>query len=174
MDSYSNLKDMLLHQDGSSRDITFTPTSLNRVKDFLRFLQTTYWIVQSHDINGNSVVDVLVEQEFEAVFSDEKGFIHTLWKANDYLLPQIQSFIDWSKDDGYEVELSFFPQDVNHKRFEIIQFIELVEEMRIVLQCDNYYVRYENASWTWYDESGLGVIYTAKDIPINYLANFGV
>jgi hypothetical protein len=65
---------------------------------------------------------------------------------------------------GYGIELSFFPADLDSETFRVDSFIALIEAWQSVLGADDYFVRYENASWDWYDANGLGVIYTGSQL----------
>lgn len=86
-------------------------------------------------------------------------------QASGHLIPVLQVFIDWPEDDGhYVLELSFFPNDLNAGRLEIRTFMTLIEEWRSLLAAEDYFVRYENASWHLYNSNGLGVIYTGRQL----------
>jgi predicted metalloendopeptidase len=110
-------------------------------------------------------------------------FFHTATEADDHSHPSglALKYIDRTvrpQDDLYgytsgkwlkEAELPadrarFGSFDELRDKAEL-QVRAIIEEWNSLLQSDDYFVRYENASWKLYDPDGLGVIYSRRRPP---------
>lgn len=155
----------VLDADGTTRDVTFTPVAASRLQAFLRTSLGVYQIVEAHDGEGRDVAPLLRAYSFGKLFSTSRGFAHAVVQASEQLIPVLRLFIDWPEDENrYALELSFLPSDLDVQSFYIRDFVALIESWRSVLDAEDYFVRYENASWEWYDSGGLGVIYTGRQV----------
>ena len=164
MINYDLVEDALLEHDGSLREITFTPVHLSNLIRFLDHVLNSHQIVKAYNVHGESVLLQLAARKYD-LLSNKKGLIHVIWESNNHVLSWLQGFINWpSRKKNYELELSFSPDDLRNTDFEVQEFISAVEDMKNVLNCHNYYVRYESASWDVYNPTSSGVIYTGKDI----------
>jgi hypothetical protein len=155
----------LLDSDGTTRDITFTPVAAERVRDFVDSLRAVYRVTKASDADGKNIASLFKTEWDDEKLSTSEGYMHAVFEAPGRLIPVLQVFIDWPMDHrGYGVELSFFPADLDSEAFRVDSFIALIEAWQCVLSADDYFVRYENASWDWYDANGLGVIYTGSQL----------
>ena len=155
----------LLDSDGTTRDITFTPVAAERLRDFVNSLCTGYGLVMARDADGNDITSLFKNELQPDTLCTPAGYIHAVLKGEKQLIPALEVFIDWPMDrKGYGLELSFFPEDIDASSFHIDAFVALIEQWNSVLGADDYFVRYENASWDWYDANGLGVIYTGSQL----------
>jgi hypothetical protein len=153
----------LLDSDGTSRDVTFTPVGAEGLGAFLNLLLSKYHVVNARDADAKDVASLFRAGLGEDRFRDTGGYVHVVFEGSGQLIPVLQLFMDWPVDEGaYSLELSFFPSDLDPQSFQVSVFVELIEEWRSILGADDYFVRYENASWDWYDADGLGVIYTGR------------
>lgn len=161
----ATIRDYLLDADGSSRDITFTPVSQERMIAFLELLHGSHHPDSFRDSESEDMLALLDVSEWSRVFTSDSGYLHGCWSSAAALLPRLQTFIDW--DAGrYCLEISYFPQDVDSASFSVRGFRQLVEDWRATLGASDYFVRYENASWELYDSAGLGVFYTHLRQPL--------
>lgn len=155
----------LLDSDGTTRDVTFTPVAAEGLGAFLNLLLSKYRVVNARDADGKDVASLFRAGLGEDPFSNAGGYVHVVLERSGQLIPVLQLFIDWPVDEGaYSLEVSFFPSDLDPQAFQVSAFVALIEEWRSVLGADDYFVRYENASWDWYDANGLGVIFTGHQL----------
>ena len=85
---------------------------------------------------------------------------------SDGLISQLQLFIDEDRElRRHCAEVSFYPGDIDARTFRLHDFRALLEEWNTLLRSDDYFVRYENASWKLYDPDGLGMIYSRRRPP---------
>ena len=155
----------LLDSDETTRDITFTPVAAERIRAFVNSLLQAYETVMARDADSNDITSLFKNELQSDSLCTPAGYIHAVLKGSKQLIPALQVFIDWPMDrKGYGLELSFFPEDIDASSFQIDAFLSLVAQWNVVLGADDYFVRYENASWDWYDANGLGVIYTGSQL----------
>ncbi len=165
---YAEITKCLLDSDGTTRDITFTPVEATGVRHFINAIRANYYATKASDANGNDVVSLFKTEWRDDTLSASEGYLHAVFEASEALIPVLQVFIDWPmENDRYGIELSFFPDDFDAKSFRVESFMGLIEAWCSVLGADDYFVRYENASWDWYDADGLGVIYTGGQMRTN-------
>jgi len=163
MTTLSQAKAWILDCDGSCRDVTFTPTTRSAAALFVQSIASQYATRSSNDNNG---VDRSVQLDTDDPFAGIDGFIHIGFDGGTGLLPNLQLFIDHDRETNkYCVEVSFFPQDINRDLFSLASFLSVVDDWNSILKSDDYFIRYENASWKLYDPLGLGVICTRKTPP---------
>lgn len=154
----------LLEADGSTRDITFIPTTLGSIENLLAFLlDNKYLLYEAYDNDGCSIKEKIQERDFTSLQLDE-GSLFLKFRSGISIINNLIIFIDWPEDDKFAVEISFFPRDINMEIFTIENMMEYIEKLSILLNASDYFVRYENASWDLYDPKGLGVIYTRKEL----------
>lgn len=155
----------LLDSDGTTRDVTFTPVGTERLLSFLKSLLPDYRVVMARDADGNDIAWLFEAGPENDLLAAPSGYIHAVFEGNAQLIPVLQVFIDWPVNQrGCGLELSFFPGDLDRQSFNVDAFVTLIETWRSILGADDYFVRYENASWDWYDADGLGVIYTGRQL----------
>ena len=163
MATEAQAEEWILDCDGSCRDVTFTPTTRNAATNFLKWMALNHRITSSNDNNGIDRSDQLSTDD---PLRGIDGFIHIVYEGYAGLISNLQVFLDHDREtDEHCLEITFFPQDIDHERFTLNSFLDLVDRWNAILQSDDYFVRYENASWDLYDETGLGVICTRKTPP---------
>jgi hypothetical protein len=154
----------ILDCDGSCRDVTFTPTSKAALIAFVHSLLSQYRIGSAFDNNG---IDRSKQLQADDPFSGVDGYIHIVLTDGKCLIPYLQLFVDKDRETGrYCLEATFFPNDIDPKKFSVQIFRALIDHWNETIQSDDYFVRYDNASWRWYDPNDLGVIYTRKKPPV--------
>ena len=154
------ITEYLLDNDGSTRDITFTPANLENLTIFLSSFLSYYDTGELNDQDGESI-QIEVDSVLALLTSRNEGCIHGQLKARDALISQVYLFVDWPEESGYAIEISFFPEDLN-ANFSLEQFMVQLDEWWKSLDSEEVFVRYENASWDYYDPKGLGVFYHAR------------
>ena len=164
MVSESKATEWILDRDGSCRDVTFTPTKRIAVEAFLSSMVSKYRIESALDYNG---IDRANQLRTDDPLLGFDGYVHIILAEGGGIIPQLQIFIDEEEDPSkLGVEVTFFPQDIDLECFSLPLFMALIDTWNELLQSDDYFVRYENASWELYDSAGLGVIYTRKLPPV--------
>ncbi|MCA9113157.1 MAG: hypothetical protein KDA52_24610 [Planctomycetaceae bacterium] len=154
----------ILDCDGSCRDVTFTPTSKDAVVAFLKSLLPEYVVSSALDNNG---IDRSPQLQSDDPLQGIDGYIHIVLADGDGMIPHLQLFIDEDRElRQHCLEATFFPNDVDAQQFSLKGFRSLIEAWNAVLKSDDYFVRYENASWDLYDPAGLGVIYSRNQPPV--------
>lgn len=160
----SQAEEWILDCDGSCRDVTFTPTSKTAVVALLKSMLQHYTVSSAYDNNG---IDRSPQLQNDDPLSGIDGYLHIVLADGNGLIPQLQLFIDEDRDaQKHCLEVTFFPNDINAQHWSLLAFRTLVDEWNAILKSDDYFVRYENASWDLYDPSGLGVIYSRNRPPV--------
>jgi hypothetical protein len=160
----SQAEEWILECDGSCRDVTFTPTSKLAIVAFLKSLLSHYKVASAFDNNGNDRSQHL--RDFDPLHAID-GYIHIVLVDGDGMIPHLQLFIDEDRElQECCLEVTFFPNDIDSSQFSLRGFRSLLDDWNAILDSDDYFVRYENASWDLYDPSGLGVIYSRKQPPV--------
>ncbi|WHI45951.1 hypothetical protein [Microbulbifer sp. VAAF005] len=149
----------LTDSDGSTRDITFTPTTLACVGKFIELFLEEFSDGELLDQDGE-VVEMSSESVVSYITQREEGCIHGQLKSRDSFVSQVHLFLDWSEGEKIAVEISYFPNDLCSD-FTTSIFFEALNSWWGALQANEVFVRYENASWEFYDPEGLGVFYHA-------------
>ena len=163
MATKAQAEEWILDCDGSCRDVTFTPTTRDAATKFLIWMASNYRITSSNDNNG---IDRSAQLSTDDPLTGIEGFIHIVYEGSADLIPNLQVFVDHDREtDEHCLEVTFFPKDVDRERFTLKSFLDLVDQWNAILQSDDYFVRYENASWNLYDGTDLGVICTRKTPP---------
>ena len=153
----------ILDCDGSCRDVTFTPTSKDAIVAFVKMLLLKYRVTSASDNNG---IDRSQQLHTDNPLGDIGGYVHIVLECSTGMIPHLQLFIDEEPDSGdYCLEATFFPNDIDVRQFSIGGFRSLIDNWNEILNSDDYFVRYENASWKLYDAADLGVIYSRKRPP---------
>jgi len=160
MNNCRKIDKYLRDSDGSTRDITFTPIPPEDLFNFLAKFFSEFSDISISDKDGNEV-EANLPKVIDALSSDS-GFIHGVLKSESFMVSPFQIFIDWENPHCFRVELSYFPQDIITERFSVSTFLKKVISWWDLLRADEVFIRYENASWKWYDKQGLGVFFYKK------------
>lgn len=155
----AEILEYLTDSDGSTRDITFTPATLGCVEKFARIFLEAFNDGELLDQDGE-VVEMSAESVVSYIADLEEGCIHGQLKSSDSFVSQVHLFLDWPEDGKIAVEISYFPNDL-YGGFSTSIFFEVLKKWWSALQSNEVFVRYENASWEFYNPEGLGVFYHA-------------
>ncbi len=96
----------ILDCDGSSREVTFTPTSKPAIIAFVHYLLDRYHVDSAFDNKGIDRSQQL--HTVDPSFGTD-GFIHIVLSNGKGMIPSLQLFIDEDQDTGkYCLEVTFF------------------------------------------------------------------
>jgi hypothetical protein len=158
-----NALELLRYRDGSCRDVTFTPVTRDAVASFFTLETRRSQLESAFDGDGVDVGEALATSSPRDLLSKPTSSIHSVFKSTDLPVNQFQVFVYWGPGQlDYFVEITFFPQDV--VATELDQILELLQEWNGILRADDYFVRFENASWKEYSHTD-DVIFTRKRPP---------
>lgn len=153
---YQKITEYLLDNDGSTRDINFTPAEYENVGLLISLLIADYQKGVFFEQDG-------VELDFDSkavcrLFEREAGSIYGYFESETVLIKKLQLFLDWPEEGLCAVELSFIPDDLQPD-FKIELFLSKLNRWWDTLQASEVFIRYENASWEQYNPNDLGVFY---------------
>lgn len=133
----------LLDCDGSCRDINFAeyiPTS--GALSILEFLASSWTFSQAMTSGGEKII----KEELQGILQQASGSLSTVWNCG--CNPEhIQAYFHWDAPDRVFCELTFFPQDFNGETFTCVGFLSLLNKLVLAAHSDEYFLRYEDASW---------------------------
>ena len=100
--------------------------------------------------------------------------LHAVWQSCA-CISHLQLFLSWESRQRFFVEVTFFPEDIAQELFSLDQFFQFLQPIVSATGVEQFYVRYENASWEFGDTSATaGVILSAaeyrewaKDVPFH-------
>jgi len=155
MNTHEEIRTSLLHDEGSCRDINLVaPTweGIARVLDSLTCIYSTHrW-------------DVAPEKTALPLHRGEH--LRLILEDRNALLSHLQVFIFCENDGSPFVEFTFFPEDVKDSPDLPAAFIGFVKELQRQAGASGYFVRFENASWSFGDCShGSGVFAWSEGAP---------
>lgn len=138
-----DIEHSLTEPDGACRDINFSRyISGAGAVALLAFVARHRMLTAATDANGTSVC----QDDFKALLETESGALSTVWKGEPDP-GHLQVFLHWSELDRIFCELTFFPQDIDKKRFSLDGFLAMLAGLCTAAQSVEYYVRFEDASW---------------------------
>lgn len=159
--SLSRHFDAITESDGAFRDINIRPITVTAAKGIFAFFSTSFILRDATDEDGNELLDIATINS--QVENKQIGSVHSSWIGEKKWVSQIQLYLAWDIE-GYECEISFFPEDIDKSIFTIQLFNKFLADLLNVAGNREYYVRYENASWRFGDCSkNSGVIFSHKD-----------
>ena len=142
----------LLDVDGSCRDMNFDRATWHGVRSLIRQVAADFEDMRvgstSLDSPGVQVADVNVAVD---LVEQNGGFLQILLNGGTNIVRHLQVFASAVPEGPPWVELSFFPEDVLPKPSPEGPFIGWADAVSNTLGASRYFVRYENASWTFGD-----------------------
>ncbi len=133
----------LLDCDGSCRDINFAECILTSgAIDVLGFLASSWTCVQAMTGEGDEIANA----ELQGNLRLASGSLSTIWNGGRN--PEhIQAYFYWDEPDNVFCEITFFPQDFDGGTFKLMEFLSMLSKLVLAAGSDEYYIRYEDASW---------------------------
>lgn len=153
----------LLNRDGSCRDINFTQSiSTSGAIGVLEFLASSWNLTQGTSGAGNE----LTPTELESNLRLPSGSLSTVWNAGNN--PEhIQAYFHWLEPDSVFCEITFYPDDFDDETFTLQGFLSVLSRMALAAGSNEYYLRYEDASWRHGQHEKDGVILSSKMLPLS-------
>lgn len=154
----------LFDVDGSARDINFLavhPSHAARlVASLLECSELTS--VFSESLSNEDAMPP--HMQIERLAQSGSGCLHMSLTSTHFCFDQYQCFIDWS-GGVCDVEVTIFPQDFDKARFDLNDFVKMLDSWAELLSVDDYYVRYESYAWLPGDSEDNSVIFTKQNKP---------
>lgn len=155
----SAIEHCILHDDGSCRDINMDDMDIQVARQIAFLLLQSFEFKRGISQAGDELAGEMAHAQLDAEFSRSSNTLHLILESDKNLLSHLQMFFHWEQPATVSLELTFFPKDVG-RPFTLELFKDLLEPILNLAQPANYYVRYENAGWTYGDTSERsGVIY---------------
>jgi hypothetical protein len=154
----------ITESDGSFRDINFRPKTAAEAKSIFDLFTTLFRFENAHEEEGNTLKDIAaIKSHIENL---QYGFVHSSWASDNTWISQIQIFLD-RDTEGFECEISLFPDDIDKSVFSMQMFLEFLSILLRTADTREYYVRFENCSWHFGKCSRYSaVIFSHEDINI--------
>lgn len=152
----------LLEADGSTREINFTPTNVNGAVRLLSEINSSYSLRDFSNHHGEDCLNLIKNSDWENLFRGENGYCHCVWdKAGEgALFTFLQAFISWEDLSELEIEVTYFPDDIEPDTFTLDAFRAMVERWRSLLGSRDYCVSYGGVDWSNFNEKDPSIIYT--------------
>lgn len=147
--------------DGSCRDLNFSEyISTGNACSLLEFIAARWELTMATNSEGEEVKPVALAD----YLGQREGTLSTVWDGPTS--PRhLQAWFHWSAIDRVFCELTFFPQDLEARRFG--EFLDLLAALVRVVQSQEYYVRIEDASWRHVHGGGKhGVIFSHENLTL--------
>jgi len=153
----------LLDCDGSCRDINFAENiSTTGAIGVLERLESSWALTQAMTGDGNEIPSTALQ----STLRQSTGSLSTVWSGG--LNPEhIQAYFYWVEPDRVFCELTFFPQDFDSQTFSLLGFLAMLRDLTIAARSDEYYLRYEDASWRHGEHEKDGVILSDKVLSLS-------
>lgn len=156
----TGIEKALADKDGSLRDINIGNLGAEEIINFLEWYSKNYKVLEATNSKGEDVGSLLPKDIFK---SGDRPFYFKLRGADqkDVLVSNLNVFISEEPEDVYEIELNFAPARYSYESF--------VKFLTSILDCTEkreYYVKYENVSWVYGDDSGQDIIFSYKNLPL--------
>ena len=148
----------LLDCDGSCRDINFAECiSTSAAIDVLECLASSWNLAQAVTGNGHEIANA----ELRGHLLQASGSLSTVWNGGRN--PEhIQAYFHWDEPDGIFCEITFFPQDFDGETFKLMEFLSMLSKLALAARSEEFYLRYEDASWRHGQHEKEGVILSDK------------
>lgn len=138
-----DIETALLADDGACRDINFSeyiPTSA--AIDVLEFLASSWTLAQAVTSSGTEILSDALGDELRR----PSGSLSTTWDGG-HNPEYIQAYFHWDNPDKVFCEITFFPRDFDSETFKLAEFLQMFDRLILAARSEEYYLRYENASW---------------------------
>ena len=143
------IAEQIIDIDGSCRDVNFPDVSQSQAYAVVSHFQSICALKTATDSEGNDLNAQQMEERL-SLSSSETIVSHWISKG---LISQVQLFLSWESNSKIFIEITFFPNDVERDHFNLHLFFEWLAPILDALETNEYYVRYENASWKYGDIS---------------------
>ncbi len=158
------IRDELLERDGSCRDVNFVGMTWADALTILRRLIERADTGTAVDANGGALqLDASIVHEASRTTSH----VHLCLESSSVPFTHFQCFIFADTDVPF-MELTFFPDDIVHSDAPLREVVHFLDSLCAGTSITDYFVRYENASWTFGDNGPTsGVIFTRSTVGVS-------
>lgn len=152
----------LLEDDGACRDINFSEhISTAGAQALVTVIAIRWQLTRATDGDGNAIAQGTLQD----CLSRPSGALSKVWQGP--AIPRhLQAFFHWTCIDRVFCELTFFPADLDRPRFVLEDFLRVLAVFVLAAQSDEYYVRFEDASWSHAASSSQSVIFSHETMPL--------
>ncbi len=134
----------LLDCDGSCRDFNFAERiSRQACINIIAATKRDWDLTEGHDSDGN----LISLESIDSYLDQETGSVHLIWTSHTRSPSHLQIYIFFEASD-YFCELTFFPDDFHVPHFDLNEFLKFLGHLVTVSESKEYYLRYEDASWS--------------------------
>jgi len=153
------IEEQIIDIDGSCRDINFPKVDRFNAIALINWIDSFSTLEKATDSQGHELSVEDIKKHFSLSSHDGETII-SYWRS-DGLISRLQLFFIWQKRSEIFIELTFFPEDIDKKIFNIKEFLKWLKPILLALNTNEYYVRYQNISWKYGDTSeSSGVIFS--------------
>jgi hypothetical protein len=157
----------LLDIDGSCRDINFEAPTWAGIKKLITLLEADFKSTTSSDTHGHELGKPFSENFSLPARNGE--YARMCFNEGEGLITDIQVFVCTEENSVPFIELTFFPDDLRQSPTLEADFVAWAEELRLTLESQRYYVRYENASWQFGEISPHSGVFLVSDGVARYV-----
>lgn len=130
------LDEQLIEIDGSCRDINFPDVDQLKAMALLEHIKSFCCLENATDSEGNNLSADEIEKRMSFSLRET---ITSCWKGEG-LISQIQVFFHWINQSEIMIELTFFPDDIDQKEFNVDKFLVWLKPVLVALKSREYYV----------------------------------
>ena len=153
----------LLDCDGSCRDINFAESiSTSGAIDVARFLASSWTLTRATTSEGDEIDSAGLQSKLRLA----SGSLSTVWTGG-HNPEHIQAYFHWLQPDKVFCEITFFPNDFDNETFSLQRFLSMLSNLALAARSDEYYLRYEDASWRHGQHGKDGVILSDKVLSLS-------
>jgi hypothetical protein len=159
------IEKQIIDQDGSVRDINIDNIDVSKACALAEHLYKNYSLSSAFTGDGRDVLSLIASPSLRsAIFEKEKSNVDLFWQNPENLIRDLKLFFEWNKRGDIFVELTFFPEEIDTETFNLDLFMGFLKPIIKISDTQQFYVRYENASWEYGDVSQYsGVIFYNLD-----------
>lgn len=143
-----DIRECLLDQDGSCRDVNFESPTWPGVFCLVSQLEAQFARVS---LGTSTVAEFHDATSTVANIQGDGGHAQLLFRDGTGVLTELQLFVSVEENGDPFVELTFFPQDVMPIQSLSDAFVIWVRSVREALCSRRAFARYENMSWKFGD-----------------------
>jgi hypothetical protein len=169
MKDHQDIQESLFDPKDDSRTITFPRVERTPLETFLRGLTEVYEVEDAYKKgeDATSALSALRNNKYNRLLDiGIREYVTITLRSPIQFIPRLMLFIGCpyaSAAEGYPLDISFFPRDIDLASFDVKQFMQQVDDWHHVLNAHNYCVRYGSVYWVGYNENDMmAVIYSGR------------
>ena len=156
---------ILDRDDGSCRDINFDRLDWDGAVAILELLLWDASSAAATDVNGQTLNVLAAGAAGICHHARNNKSCHVVLTDVAELFNRLQVFVCTEEDGSAFVELTFFPDELLQASFTTKRLIDKIIQLSTIGRANNFFLRYENASWKLGSAGhGTGVITTRHEL----------